>query len=102
MNINKYQDSAMYFRKETADEIYAVLGLSGEVGELHSMIAKAIRDETELDKEHVVKELGDILWFIAAIASDIDVTLEEVAQTNIDKLNGRLKRGTIEGSGDDR
>ena len=101
MNINQYQYDAMKTRLPTANANYALYNLSGEVGELHSMVAKFIRDG-KIDMDLVKKELGDILWCLAAVAVDYGFTLEDVAQTNLDKLQKRLKRNTLTGSGDNR
>ena len=101
MDINQYQYDAMKTRLSSADENYALLNLSGEVGELHSLIAKSIRDG-KLDMDLVKKELGDILWCLAAVAADCGFTLEDVAQTNLTKLQKRKKDKTLQGSGDNR
>lgn len=103
MKLNDYQTKAMSFRKDTANAQYALFNLTGEVGELNSLIAKAIRDEVKPDfKEQAKKELGDILWCLAAVADDLGFKLDDVAVTNINKLNGRKERGTLDGSGDNR
>jgi NTP pyrophosphatase (non-canonical NTP hydrolase) len=103
MNFNEYQSEASNVRLPSAGPMYALFGLSGEVGELHSLIAKAIRDgRTYSYDQNIKKELGDVLWFIAAIAADHGFTLEEVAQANINKLKDRKDRGTLQGSGDNR
>lgn len=102
-HLDMYQIAAMSFRKESANEQYALLNLSGEVGELHSLIAKAIRDGAKPDfADNVKKELGDILWCLTAVATDHGLTLYEVAAANIQKLDSRKERGVISGSGDNR
>jgi len=105
MEFNDYQQKVLQYRSKTADEMYAVIGLSGEVGELHSLIAKAIRDgvkdEAEFEK-NIKKELGDILWFIAAIADDFEADLDDIAHINYMKLKDRFERGVIGGAGDAR
>ncbi len=106
MHLNEYQHEALSFRMKTADEAYALFGLVGEVGELFSFIAKTIRDEPEQTngevQDYVKKELGDILWMLSAVAMDHGLQLEDVAKANIAKLEGRVQRGTITGSGDER
>lgn len=105
MEFNEYQQSVLQFRSATADEMYAVIGLSGEVGELHSLIAKGIRDGVKDEEEfdaNIKKELGDILWFIAAIADDLGIDLDDIAEMNYQKLKDRFNRGVIGGSGDIR
>jgi NTP pyrophosphatase (non-canonical NTP hydrolase) len=105
MEFNEYQQKVLQFRSVTADEMYAVIGLSGEVGELHSLIAKGIRDGVKNEEEfdaNIKKELGDILWFIAAIADDLEVDLDDIAEMNYQKLKDRFNRGVIGGSGDVR
>lgn len=86
--------------------LYPALGLSAEAGEVADKYAKAIRDEcgriSEERKEGIKKELGDVLWFVAELCTCLDITLEEVAQKNLDKLASRKERGVIHGSGDDR
>ena len=101
MLMNQYQYDAMKTRLPTADENYALFNLSGEVGELHSLIAKSIRDN-KLDMELVKKELGDILWCLAAVVGDCGFTLEDVAEANLIKLQKRQKNNTLHGSGDNR
>ena len=102
MNLNEYQEKAMSFRLPSATPTYALLGLIGEVGELYGPMAKAIRDGGSLSRSELMKELGDILWFIAAIAEDLEMDLEVVARKNIQKLTDRKARDVIKGSGDDR
>lgn len=103
MNLNEYQNTAMGFRLPSAGTSYALLNIGGEVGELLSLVAKGIRDGRKTDHDmNVKKELGDILWHVAAIALDHGFTLEEVAVSNINKLSKRKDTGTIQGSGDDR
>jgi NTP pyrophosphatase (non-canonical NTP hydrolase) len=103
MHLNDYQHEAMSFRLDSADEAYALFGMVGEVGELYGYIAKVIRDGEMADhQEYVKKELGDILWFLSAIAYDHGLQLDEIAMGNIQKLRSRKERGTIQGSGDDR
>lgn len=103
MYLSDYQHDALSFRMESADEAYALFGLVGEVGELYGYIAKVIRDGEKADhQEYVKKELGDILWFLAAIAYDHGLRLDDIAMANIQKLKGRKERGTIQGSGDNR
>jgi len=105
MNFDEYQTTARTTRTASADEAYALLGLSGEVGEVHSLIAKQIRDHHLTEDElrlNLKKELGDVLWFISAIADDFGLSLTEIAQANIEKLKKRKASGTIQGSGDNR
>ena len=102
-DINLYQERAWGFALPSARySQYLLPGLTAEVGELMTLYAKAQRDGPYLDKEKVKKELGDILWFVAGIASYNGWTLEEVAAENISKLESRKQRGTIQGSGDNR
>lgn len=102
MELNEYQKKAMEFRLDTANEAYALLGIAGEVGELLSLVAKGIRDEVVIEDSKLVKELGDILWFVAAIAHDLKFDLNDIAQKNVEKLSKRKENGTIKGDGDDR
>lgn len=101
--LNDYQTDAMSVRLPSADNAYALLGLAGEVGEVYSLAAKAVRDGPKPDyEENIKKELGDVLWFVAAIAADNGYTLEDIARANIDKLFARKQKGTLQGSGDER
>lgn len=104
MNLNEYQENARAFRAPTANMFYAITGLAAEAGEVCDKVAKAIRDGHGEDqvREGLKKELGDLLWFVAAVADDNNLTLEEIATANIDKLTSRQIRGVILGSGDDR
>jgi NTP pyrophosphatase (non-canonical NTP hydrolase) len=104
MNLTQYQIDAMSFRLPSSDATYALLNLPGEVGELLSLEAKLIRDggNLTLHRDSVTKELGDILWCVAAIAADYKIDLQTVAEVNIHKLNSRKARNTINGSGDER
>lgn len=83
-----------------------VLGLVGEAGEAADKVKKIIRDKggyaSEEDREAIVKELGDVLWYVANVARYLDVSLSEVAEKNIDKLESRKRRNKLHGSGDDR
>ena len=102
MQLNKYQERAMSTRLESASEAYALLGLIGELGEVYSLIAKGVRDGSVIDEDKIKAELGDVLWFVAAIAADMEFTLENIAQYNLNKLESRQQRNTLQGSGDDR
>lgn len=101
--LNDYQAEAQSVRLPSANADYALLGLCGEVGEIYSLFAKAVRDGRKFDHDqNVKKELGDVLWFIASIATDHGLTLEDVARSNILKLIDRKDRGVLNGSGDNR
>lgn len=102
MDFNQYQDAIGKFKKDTANEMYLLLGLSGEVGELHSKVAKNIRDNTPRDSEALMAELGDILWFVAMLADAWEWDLYDVALNNWKKLHDRFNRDVIGGSGDAR
>ena len=104
MHFKGYQDAAMSYRKDTADNVYALLMLGEEVGEVLGKVAKWRRDKTPLDvlKDDIKKELGDVLWGVAAVAADFDLHLDDVAQANLDKLASRKQRGVIGGAGDAR
>jgi len=86
--------------------LYCTLGLIGEAGEIAEKMKKIIRVKScvisEEDRVLLIKEDGDVVWYTGAIAGELDVTLERVAQTNIDKLLSRKQRGVISGSGDNR
>ena len=83
-----------------------VLGLVGESGEVAEKFKKLIRDKhgalSNEDKKEIIKELGDILWYINAVAHLLGSNLEEVAQGNLDKVLSRKARGVQGGSGDNR
>jgi NTP pyrophosphatase (non-canonical NTP hydrolase) len=85
---------------------YPALGLAGEAGEVAEHAKKAIRDDGgEVDqqrREKMSKELGDVLWYVAQLASELNLDLDEVAQANLDKLLSRQRRGVLSGSGDER
>lgn len=86
--------------------IYPALGLGGESGEVLEKVKKLIRDDNgELTPERsrkILLELGDVVWYVTALADDIDSTLEEVIEMNTDKILSRQRRNTIKGEGDDR
>lgn len=111
--LNNYQELAMrtaYYPREVSGDvsnlIYPALKLNGEAGEVAEKIGKLLRDKGgELDQESVrllVLELGDVLWYVAALATELGVTLEDIASANISKLMSRKERRMLEGSGDDR
>jgi NTP pyrophosphatase (non-canonical NTP hydrolase) len=85
---------------------YPALGLAGEAGEVAEHAKKAIRDHGgEVSAERraaMAKELGDVLWYVAQLATELDLDLDEIAQANLDKLLSRQQRGVLSGEGDDR
>lgn len=108
-HFNQYQKRAL----ETAmypnigqNIIYPALGLTGEAGEVSELIKKMIRDDggtlTEQRREKLLKELGDVLWYVAVVAHEAGLMLGDVAQVNLDKLSRRKSEGKITGSGSDR
>lgn len=104
MEFNEYQElartTAIYPKQYMT--VYPALGLAGETGEVCEKIKKHIRDNNVLDKEDLTKELGDVLWYLSNLASDLDISLNDVAQKNYDKLKSRMERNVIHGSGDNR
>jgi NTP pyrophosphatase (non-canonical NTP hydrolase) len=108
MDFQEYQqkarETAIYPREQSI--LYPALGLCGECGEVAEKVKKVIRDKggefDEFDRMNIRKELGDVLWYIAQIASDLDLRLESVAIANVEKLRLRKQNGTLSGSGDDR
>jgi len=85
---------------------YVFLGLGGEAGEAQEHAKRIIRDDncvvTPERKVQLKKELGDVAWYLAGACTELGLSLEEVLQENLDKLQDRKKRGMIKGSGDDR
>ncbi len=86
--------------------IYPALGLVNEAGEVAGKIKKIFRDKegviSEADKDALKAELGDVLWYIAQVATELDLSLDDIAEYNIAKLMDRLERGKIRGDGDNR
>jgi NTP pyrophosphatase (non-canonical NTP hydrolase) len=86
--------------------IYPTLGLAGEAGEVAEKVKKVLRDNAgEFDAEAVAaiqKELGDVLWYVARLAAELGLEMEQIAADNLDKLASRQARGTLAGSGDER
>ena len=107
-----YQDGLMKYSKDgimLATEnglIEKVLGLPGEAGEAADKFKKIIRDKngviSKMSRDEIVKELGDVLWYVAMIAEYLEVPLSEVAGMNIAKLEDRYKRNKLHGQGDNR
>jgi NTP pyrophosphatase (non-canonical NTP hydrolase) len=86
--------------------IYPTLGLVNEAGEVAGKIKKVFRDKggeiSEETRQALKAELGDVLWYIAQVATELDLSLDEIAEHNIAKLYDRLERGKIRGEGDNR
>jgi NTP pyrophosphatase (non-canonical NTP hydrolase) len=103
------QKTAFYYPATSG--IYALIGLIGEVGEFSGKVKKIMRGDTpdqtldnisEATRHELIKELGDVLWYLSEISRWLGVGLGEVAQGNLQKLALRQERGTIKGDGDDR
>ena len=86
--------------------IYTTLGLAGEAGEVADKVKKIYRDDNGVisddKKKEIAKEIGDVLYYTAALCSDLNISLSTVARMNIDKLFSRLERGVLQGNGDNR
>jgi len=109
MNFDQYQQKAKktaLYPKVGERYVYPTMGLVNEAGEVAGKVKKIFRDKNGvLDDETryaVKKELGDVLWYVSQVATELELSLEEIASENIEKLYSRLDRGTINGDGDDR
>lgn len=109
MNFEEYQTKA----RQTAiypnigDNLwYPALGLCGEAGEVAEKVKKIYRDDggqvSTTKKEDLIKELGDILWYIANIAEEINASMDNIAKVNLDKLAKRTVENKVHGDGDNR
>lgn len=98
LSFNKYQEEAFKLISEDGKKdmiTNGVLGLAGESGECCDIVKKYKYQGHELDKEHLKDELGDVLWYIAETASGLGITLEEVAEYNLNKLHKRYHGSTF-------
>lgn len=111
MNFQDYQRKARSFaiyphKGNEYGFAYVALGLNGEAGEVAEHAKKIMRDDsgdiTADRRTHLKKELGDVLWYISNCCSELGISLNEVAEENIEKLSSRKKRGKIKGQGSQR
>ena len=108
MTLDEYQQKALSTNINHGDYAFFdwMFGLVGEAGELAEKAKKWIRDDNaewdKLDKEDMMHELGDVLWYTATLADKLGYTLDDVAQFNVQKLASRQARGKLSGSGDNR
>ena len=97
MQVNDYQKAAMATLNPALDKkdvlINSVMGLCGESGEAIDIVKKWLMQGHELDREHLVRELGDVAWYLAEAATALDIPLEAVFQGNLDKLRQRFPNG---------
>ncbi len=109
MNFQEYQEQS----RQTAiypdvgnNFVYPILGIAGESGEVAEKVKKILREKNgavdEEAKQELAKELGDLLWYMSQLASELGITLDEVAKSNIDKTRSRMERGALLGNGDNR
>lgn len=109
MNFKEYQELAKRTAKYPeigASFVYPMLGLAGEAGEAANKVKKIFRDDggvlKDERKEEIKNELGDLLWYISQLATELDMSLDDIASFNIEKLSLRLENNTIKGDGDNR
>lgn len=109
MDLSEYQErsrvTAVY--PDAGDNLlYPTLGLCGEAGEVAEKVKKMVRDDGGVlsaeRREALSKELGDVLWYVAQLATEADLDLGDIADANLAKLLSRQQRGRLTGSGDDR
>ena len=104
MDFDEYQDAteetAIY--PEDIGLIYTTLGLAGESGEIAEKLKKFLREGDDEYIEEMEDELGDVLWYLARAADELDLSLDDVAEKNLDKLLDRKERDVLTGQGDDR
>ena len=97
MNANEYQKLAMTTLNPALSQkdvlINAVMGLCGESGEAIDIVKKHLHQGHDLDREKLIKELGDIAWYLAEAATALDITLDDVLEQNIEKLKKRFPEG---------
>ena len=109
MDFTQYQERA----KDTAlypvigeRYVYPSMGLAGEAGEIANKVKKIFRDDggvlTDAKRSDIEKELGDVLWYVSQVATELGLSLDGIATTNIARLASRKQRGTLHGDGDDR
>ena len=112
MNFNEYESkaraTAMYPKDVLSAISYLALGLNGEAGEVAEKVKKIIRDKPDLaealveQKMDLALELGDVLWYVSQICAELGISMQEVAEMNIEKLYSRKSREKLSGSGDFR
>lgn len=109
MTFDEYQTQSRktaVYPEQGKNFIYPVLGLAGEAGEVAEKIKKVLRDDagivSEEKKIEIQKELGDVLWYVAQIATELGLSFDGIANANIEKLFSRMDRGALHGSGDNR
>jgi NTP pyrophosphatase (non-canonical NTP hydrolase) len=109
MNFSEYQTQSRRTAGYPAighPVVYPTLGLTNEAGEVAGKIKKIFRDKSgiisEADREALKGELGDVLWYLAQVCTELELSLDDVAEHNLVKLFSRLERGKIGGDGDNR
>ena len=109
MNFETYQINARktaIYPSLGSNYVYPTLGLVGESGEVAEKVKKVIRDKNGIfDQETLIaikKELGDVLWYISNLSSELNFSLEDIAEENLNKLKKRSMEGKIKGAGDNR
>jgi len=109
MELNHYQSESRktaLYPDVGCNAIYPTLGLVGEAGEVADKVKKILRDKKgifdEDSKDAIKLELGDVLWYISQLSSELGYELEDVANSNLQKLNSRKIRGKLKGNGDMR
>ena len=107
MDLNVYQQGARRTARYPdvgSNPIYPTIGLCGEAGEVADKVKKVLRDQggtfSAEVRESLKLELGDVLWYVAQLASELDFELAEIAEANLSKLASRAARNVISGSGD--
>lgn len=103
MELNEYQTRALQTALPNTDGVYCMVQCAAEAGEALGHYAKFLREDyDEFPQDLIVKEMGDQLWHIAVLAERLGITLEDVANVNLQKLKKRYEKGTLQGNGDDR
>lgn len=109
MNLNEYQErsrATAVYQNIGRNPRYAMIGLCEEVGEIAGQLKRVERDDgdviTDERREKLKLEMGDALWYMASLASELGLTLDEIAEANLVKLADRKARKALKGAGDQR